>query len=185
MPGGGAPAGPAPNATFAAPPDVTAEATGPLTEVDIGEPAAPANHTVRSDAPDAFPLGRTVVTWTASGPPGSVHVANQTVTILDTTPPEIAGLSRITANATGDGTVVWFVVPEALDLVDGAVHVTPSHGPGGTFQTGNTTVTFVAGDSSGNTATSSVLVTVAPAGDPARGAARDAGDVGPGPGGPA
>ncbi|MDA7944184.1 MAG: S8 family serine peptidase [Nitrosopumilus sp.] len=45
---------------------------------------------------------------------------------------------------------------------------------------GNTTVTFVAEDSSGNAATSSVLVTVEPAVDPARGAAEGR----PEPGGP-
>ncbi len=170
---------------FLPPPDIVAEAEGPLTGVDLGTPAAvPLNHTVHNDAPDAFPLGRTVVTWAASGSTGPMHVANQTVTILDTTPPEIAGLPSITANATWNGAVVWFEVPEALDLVDGAVPVTASHEPGGMFPAGNTTVTFVAEDSSGNAATSSVLVTVEPAVDPARGAGHDAAEGRPEPGGP-
>ena len=76
-----------------APPDKTIEATGALTAVNLGTPAAsdrgglaPA---VSSDAPERFPLGRTAVTWTATDSAGNSAHATQHVTVRDTTPPRI------------------------------------------------------------------------------------------------
>ena len=69
---------------LAPPPDVTVEASGPLTSVDIGEAVvagggpAPA---VTNNAPAAFPVGVTVVAWIAMGPSRSAAVALQMVTV--------------------------------------------------------------------------------------------------------
>ncbi|MDA7997449.1 MAG: HYR domain-containing protein [Nitrosopumilus sp.] len=148
------------NATFAAPPDVTAEATGPLTAVELGQPAFPANHTVSNDAPGAFPPGSTTVTWTATGP--SNHTSYQIVTITDTTPPVISGVPEVPPVAAGDGdsAAVEFSLPVALDLVDGDVPVYSSHAPGFLFQLGNTTVSFTASDSSGNESSREITISV-------------------------
>ncbi|MDA7942323.1 MAG: HYR domain-containing protein [Nitrosopumilus sp.] len=148
------------NATFVAPPDITTEATGPLTAVELGQPAFPANHTVSNDAPGAFPPGPTTVTWTATGP--SNHTSYQIVTITDTTPPVISGVPEVPPVAAGDGdsAAVEFSLPVALDLVDGDVPVYSSHAPGFLFQLGNTTVSFTASDSSGNESSREITISV-------------------------
>ncbi|CAI9831064.1 conserved exported hypothetical protein [Nitrosopumilaceae archaeon] len=148
------------NATFVAPPDITTEATGPLTAVELGQPAFPANHTVSNDAPGAFPPGPTTVTWTATGP--SNHTSYQVVTITDATPPMISGVPEVPPVEAGDGgsAAVEFSLPTALDLVDGDVPVSSSHAPGALFQLGNTTVSFTASDSSGNESSREITISV-------------------------
>jgi len=44
---------------------------------------------VTHDAPDLFPLGTTVVTWTATDASGNVASDTQAVVVVDTTPPDI------------------------------------------------------------------------------------------------
>ncbi|MDQ6969272.1 MAG: hypothetical protein Q9M16_02020 [Mariprofundus sp.] len=68
------------------------EATGALTPVAIG--AATATDifnpvTVTSDAPLSYPLGTTVVTWTATDANGNVSTGTQNVNIVDTTAPVV------------------------------------------------------------------------------------------------
>jgi len=77
-----------------APEDVTAECAGPDgTPVDLGSPVVSdicdASPGVTNDAPALFPLGVTVVTWTAEDASSNSADDTQTVTIEDTTPPEI------------------------------------------------------------------------------------------------
>jgi len=81
-----------------APADITAEQTSrDGTGVDIGlaitADICDADVTITHDAPDVFPLGATVVTWTATDACGNTTTASQTVTIVDTTPPAILSLS--------------------------------------------------------------------------------------------
>ena len=67
------------------PPDITAEATGPLTPLDVGAAAATdnldRNPTVTHDAPESFPPGETTVTWTATDATGNTATATQIVTV--------------------------------------------------------------------------------------------------------
>jgi hypothetical protein len=82
-----------PNIT--APDDVLAECTSPAgTPVDLGTAVADdncdANPDIGNDAPALFPLGDTVVTWTATDDSLNSSLDSQTVTIEDTTPPEIS-----------------------------------------------------------------------------------------------
>lgn len=79
--------------TLVPPADITTEGTGPTTPVDVGTPQVtdvcdPAP-TFSHDAPTEFVLGTTVVTWTATDASGNVSRATQSVTIVDTTPPEL------------------------------------------------------------------------------------------------
>ncbi|MEK9628316.1 MAG: HYR domain-containing protein [Nitrospinota bacterium] len=68
------------------PSDVTVDATGDLTMVDIGQATATdlvtANVTIENDAPASFPIGTTIVTWTATDEAGNEATATQTIIVL-------------------------------------------------------------------------------------------------------
>ena len=146
-----------------APADVTAEATGTLTTVSLG--AATADDLVdgavaaTSDAPAQFPLGATVVTWSATDAAGNSASATQTVTVADTTAPAVTAPADVTAEATGTLTTVSIGAATADDLVDGAVAAT-SDAPA-QFPLGATVVTWSATDAAGNSASATQTVTVA------------------------
>lgn len=66
------------------PPDITAVLSGARTAVDIGQAQATDifGAAVSSNAPlGGFPLGTTLVTWTASDPHGNISTATQKVTV--------------------------------------------------------------------------------------------------------
>ena len=67
------------------PPDKKADATGPLTSVDIGTATATDDVgviSISSDAPSGFPVGVTTVTWTATDAAGNEGTATQRVTVV-------------------------------------------------------------------------------------------------------
>jgi hypothetical protein len=80
--------------TITAPADVTVECAGPGgTAVALGTPTVSdvcdSSLTVTNDAPALFPLGATLVTWTARDDAGNETTDTQLVTVQDTTPPVI------------------------------------------------------------------------------------------------
>ncbi len=145
-----------------APPAVEAEAAGPSTPLDgIGTATASDSVGVAligSDAPAAYPVGETVVTWTAADAAGNAAQARQAVTISDTTPPSIAAPADVTIEAAaGDNNAVDIGVANASDAV-GVASVT-SDAPDA-FAVGNTLVTWTAADAAGNEASDSHVVSV-------------------------
>jgi hypothetical protein len=150
--------------SITAPPDIQAEATGPSgTQVNLGNPvvsdALDPNPVVTNDAPALFQLGTTVVTWTAKDASGNTATAKQNVTVVDATPPSIAGPPDITAEATGTtGTAVNLGTPTVSDTVDPNPVVT-NDAPA-LFMLGVTVVTWTATDASGNAASATQKVTV-------------------------
>ena len=142
------------------PSNVTAEATGVLTTVAHGTATATdavGVASLTSDAPAAFPLGTTTITWTATDAAGNSGTATSTVTVVDTTAPSVTPPSNVTAEATGVFTTVAHGTATATDAV-GVVSLT-SNAPA-TFPLGTTTITWTAMDAAGNSGTATSTVTV-------------------------
>jgi len=145
------------------PPDIVLEATGPLTPVDLGTPITTDNEGVTdvfSNAPVSFRVGEFTVTWTALDADGNVSRAPQSVIIKDTTPPSLTAPADITTQATGEITAVDVGIPSASDIA-GDVLVT-NDAPEAGFPVGETTVTWVATDDSGNSTSDTQTVTLTP-----------------------
>ena len=140
-------------------PDITAplamtfEATDtltPLSRSDYGT-ATSGDDTadITDDAPDAFPLGATTITWTATDKSTNEMMDTQVVTIVDTTKPDIAAPENITKEATGPTTPVTVGLATATDLVTDPVIITRTP-EGNEFAVGTHTITWKADDGNGN-----------------------------------
>ncbi|MCP3976451.1 MAG: DUF5011 domain-containing protein, partial [bacterium] len=147
-----------------APDDITIECTSPSGEsVNLGTPvvtdAQDNNPGVSNDAPATFPLGTTIVTWTATDSSGNQATAMQSVTITDTTAPAITAPDDITIECTSpSGENVSLGTPVVTDACDNNPSV--SDDAPATFPLGTTTVTWTATDASGNSAQDTQLVIV-------------------------
>ena len=148
--------------TLVIPDDITAEATSQFTVLDIGVATATDNFdpnpTVTHDAPESYPVGDTIVTWTATNNSQKQRTATQTITITDTTPPLLSIPPDITIEATSPFTVLDIGVATATDAADSNPTVT-NNAPE-SFPVGNTTVTWRATDNSGNYFTATQNITV-------------------------
>ena len=141
-----------------APPAVNAEATAILSVVEIGGPTATDIFavTVGNDAPTAFPLGATRVTWTGTDPSGNAASAVQTVTVVDTTLPALTLPPDVVVPATGGLTPVDIGTATATDIFGATV----SHDGPASFPVGLTLVTWTAADLNGNRASATQRVQV-------------------------
>ena len=151
---GGPPAGDSTAPVVTAPANVAAEATGPTTPVALG--TASANDDVDGplvatpDNSGPFPVGVTVVTWSATDAAGNTGTATQNVTVRDTIAPVVTAPSDVTTESTGPTTVVAIGTATATDAV-GVVSIT-SDAPAA-FPVGTTVVTWTATDADGNQGT--------------------------------
>lgn len=123
--------------SLVAPDDITALATGTLTKVSLGAPvvtdAVDSSPKVSNDAPpNGFPVGDTVVTWTATDSSGNTQTAQQLVTITNES-------SQTNANSSEPSTtdVPQLTLSGAYynDTSSGRIFV----GPATTFALGSTT----------------------------------------------
>ncbi|HUT32039.1 MAG TPA: right-handed parallel beta-helix repeat-containing protein [Planctomycetota bacterium] len=152
--------------TLVIPADITVEqASAAGTVVDYSVAATDvcdASPTVVCTPPSGsvFPLGVTTVTCTATDGSGNQTAKSFTVTVRDTTPPELVAPSPIVVEqATADGTKVeWQCL--AADVCDAEVDVVCEPPPGNVFPLGTTTVTCTATDDSGNQTVKTFTVTV-------------------------
>ncbi|QPJ62145.1 MAG: DUF5011 domain-containing protein [Candidatus Nitronauta litoralis] len=142
------------------PPDITQEATGPVTFLDIGTAtvtddfSAPEFIHLFSNSPGQFVLGTIGITWTAIDQAGNTSTEIQNVTIVDTTIPVLT-LNGPNPLAHELGTP--FVDPWAIatDIHDGPVPVTAVFnelGPG-SFE-----VVYTATDISGNSTSATRII---------------------------
>jgi len=109
-----------------------------------------------------FPLGSTQVNCSATDAHGNDAGSSFAVTVHDTRPPTISGVSTdLIAEATSAaGAAVSFANPTATDVVDGNVAVNCAPAAGSTFAIGTTPVVCTAIDAHGNTANAGFSVTV-------------------------
>jgi hypothetical protein len=149
---------PVPTPTIQAPPAITLASCldtqiGHATGADVCDHGALA---ITDDAPGSFPVGTTVVTWSAEDEKARTATATQSVTVVDTTAP-----------------IFTFVPPDKTVADCGYVHIghaTATDDCGGTpfvkndaphsFGPGATTVTWKAKDEAGNRATATQVITV-------------------------
>ncbi len=155
--------------TLNIPADVYVEATSPLTNVAIG--TATASDLVSgvlnptNNAPAAYPVGTTPVTWTVSDAYGNTAMATQLIHVQDTTAPTLNIPADVYAEATGAQTAVVLGTATASDLVSGTL--TPTNNAPATFPVGTTLVTWNVSDAYGNTATATQRVIISDTTPPA------------------
>ncbi|RRQ21050.1 S8 family peptidase [Thiohalobacter thiocyanaticus] len=147
-----------------APAAVTVEATGALTGVTLGSASAhddiDGNLNAVPDTTGPFPVGSHSVTWTATDSAGNTGSAIQSVTVQDTTAPEVQAPADLTVQSTGDAVAVDLGSASASDRVDGSLSASADNiGP---FALGTHTVTWTATDAAGNSGsdTQTVVVTL-------------------------
>ena len=125
---------------------------GEATGTDNGEIAS-----ITNDAPEFFPLGETTVTWTATDSSNNFSSLTQLVTVVDTTAPEILAPADITLEATSvDANIVNLDSATSTDIQDVTIYVISPD----VFPLGETTVTWTATDTSGNSASATQTVTI-------------------------
>ena len=131
------------------------------------EPAASDNCPVASftsthDSGDAFAVGTTTVTYTATDQSGNATSASFTVTVTDDEAPTISGTPADITQSNDAGNcsaAVSWTEPTVSDNCAVSTS-TSTHSSGDTFAVGTTTVTYTATDIHGNTTTSTFDVTV-------------------------
>ena len=113
-------------------------------------------------AGNIFPVGTTIITYTATDGAGNTNQASQTVTVFDNTAPTFAVPAPVTVNAdsNGQGTIPDFASGIAAQDNCGPVTVTQSPVAGTTVGIGTHTVTITARDQAGNTTNATTTFTV-------------------------
>jgi MYXO-CTERM domain-containing protein len=108
-----------------------------------------------------FPLGSTQVTVTATDEAGNKASCTFSVTVEDTTAPEVGCPGPLVAEAQdASGASVVFSTAKPRDAVTLEPSVSLSHAPGSRFPLGNTTVVLTATDAADNAASCSFSITV-------------------------
>ncbi|WP_111977898.1 putative Ig domain-containing protein [Algibacillus agarilyticus] len=151
--------------TLSAPSDITLEANGRLTSVDLGDAIVKDDKDIgliaTADNTGPFTVGEHVINWQVTDSDNFVETATQIVRITDTTAPVFSELPEIQINATGQQTnIANKVSVETSDVVDGVVQaelVSTS-----SLRSGRHTLTWRAVDAEGNANTSNQSIVVKP-----------------------
>ena len=143
---------------ISAPDNVTIEATAIKTPYTVSSATATDifSVTITNDAPDSFDLGDTTITHTATDSNGNISTGTQIITIQDTTSPITIAPDDIIVEATGVMTSVDFGDPQVSDIF----YHESDDDHGGDFPLGDTIITFTGIDTSGNTSTDTMTVTI-------------------------
>jgi hypothetical protein len=145
-------------------PDITGEATSAagrtMTFDSSGDDAEDGALTpVCTSNPGTFPIGATPVTCTVTDVAGFTATDSFTVTVQDTTKPDVSATS-ITVEQTSPAGAVGNYAFSATDIVDGTMTPTCTPASGTTFARGTTDVSCTATDAHNNTGSATATVTV-------------------------
>ncbi len=147
------------------PNDITAEATGQQTSVNIGIATATDNYdpnpVITNNATSSYPVGTTNILWTVTDSTNNYSTGIQTIIIQDTTPPTLVIPANLTLEATAINTPVsseQIGVATATDLVDSNPTVT--NNATATFLLGTTNVIWTVTDGYSNSASAIQTITI-------------------------
>ena len=114
--------------------------------------------TITNDAPEVFPLGETIVTWTATDSSGNSATSTQTVTIVDNSAPIITQAEDVTVNAISASNNV--VVLEPISVFESISDYTITNNAPPYYEFGETIVTWTATDKFGNSSSEIQIISV-------------------------
>lgn len=151
--------------TMTAPPDVQVS-TDPgqayAATVNLGTPAfsaTPVNITVTNNAPAQFPVGQTIVTWTATDGTTTV-TGTQKVTVTDTEAPSIFAPANLNLPLFVGQTTITGVALGSPVVTDNVPGVTYTNNAPAQYGLGITVIIWTATDAAGNTSTATQQVEV-------------------------
>ncbi|MEI7595781.1 MAG: LamG-like jellyroll fold domain-containing protein [Bacteroidota bacterium] len=150
--------------TITAPPtvDVYANTGCTATGVYLGTPVTADNcavETVTNNAPVAFPLGSTTVTWTVTDRSGRTATATQIINVNDNVNPTITAPANITRNINSACTATGIALGTPSTSDNCSVSTITNNAPS-SYPVGATTVVWTVTDGSGNTSTANQIITV-------------------------
>lgn len=128
----------------------------------LPEPAVTDNYglaSLTSDAPAVFPVGTTIVTWTASDYYGNAATTTQAVTVTDNEKPVITAPASITVAADNNCTVGTVNLGNPVTSDNCGITSITNNAPA-SYPFGTTLVTWTATDIHGNIRTAQQTVTV-------------------------
>jgi len=111
---------------------------------------------------DVFPLGTTIVTYTATDSSGNINTCSFNVMVEDDVAPEFTSCVTdvvVTANAQCQAVAEW-TAPTVTDNCSEIITLTSDFNSGDAFPLGTTVVTYTATDQAGNSATCTFNVIV-------------------------
>tara|TARA_R110002012_G_scaffold99980_2_gene238467 strand:+ start:157461 stop:161270 length:3810 start_codon:yes stop_codon:yes gene_type:complete len=143
--------------------DENCEATATWDEI-LADDNCSSNVVINSNfnSGDEFPLGETIVEYSATDEADNETISSFSVIVEDNTDPSTSNCPTniiVFANSNCEATATW-IVPNFTDNCDSSPQVASSHNPGDVFPIGDTEVIYTATDEAGNEALCSFIVTV-------------------------